>query len=198
MSRLACLVLVAPLLGGCGALLGIDDPVAEFPVSSDIGGHYLLKLIDQDGFFVEFHVEVGATPEAREVYTIWQPLDFTDGVSDPRSPHGDPFELDTIILTNTDEFEFETASFDVSFLGTGGEDVRLEAELSGRFPVVTGADEATTDAFCGEVDGSYLSPVEGQLLRGTYAAFKIEDQALEADVDATLQARDNCEMIRNP
>lgn len=198
MSRLACLVLTAPLLGGCGALLGIEDPVAEFPVSPAIGGHYLLQLVDQDGFFIDFHVEVGVTPSAREVYTRWQALDGTDGTpADPRSPNGAAFDAANIILTNTEEFEFEPIEFDVAYLGTGGEDVQLDAELSGRFPILAADDEATTDGFCGEVEGAYLSPVEGRVLQGTYAAFRIEDVAIDADVPGQLVAINTCDMLIN-
>jgi hypothetical protein len=149
--------------------------------------------MDQDGFFVDFHVELSTTPELREVYTTWQALDFTDGsAGDPRSPHGEPFFPNTIILTNTEEFEFETIEFDVQYLGTGGEDVQLDAELTGRFPFLDGQDEATTDGFCGEVVGAYLSPIEGRTINGTYAGFKIEDQAIEDDVDGELAAVHDC------
>ena len=193
MPRLACSLALtaaalaaAPLLGGCSSLLGIDDPVAAFPVTADFEGKFLVKIDDQpNGAYVEFQVEIyDVDVEARTLYSNWQALKAFDDPDDPRGPNGTAFEPHPWVLDNADTFDFYDDNFDIEFLGIIDNNVRFDAELFGEFPRVTDSGVTLTDAFCGHLAGAYLQP-EGDSLDGaTFGAVRVEQFPIDPNVTA--------------
>ena len=93
----------------------------------------------------------------------------------PRRSQGDRADLPETLgvfygeLDNTEEYDFSVEwTFEVPAAATTtGVDFTLTGSADGHFPIPVGADHATTDAFCGDIDGEGIT-------NSTFGAFKIE------------------------
>lgn len=168
-------------LAGCAEVLGIDDPVAAHELRDDVDADFLLT-IDASSVFgadARFQFIVGVEPDlaARELDTTWHAL--RHATSDPGDRVGDAVDYDDLFVANAPELDFAVTGFelDVDAAATAdGQQVRIvAATVAAKWPLLGGA-TATTDAFCGTIDGQVSVPVE-RAATFPFAAIQIEDGA---------------------
>jgi hypothetical protein len=172
--RIACMVGTLLATGGCAQIVGAEDPVAEFEVSSRIEGRYVLALDATSdtvtlGIY-RFIVELEVDPDDR---WIGGPLVAVAHVG-PGETEVESFVLDTILENELElAFDFD-GTIDIPATATPDSlDHRLIGDFDGIFPALDGV-QATTDAFCGEGSGTVSLPGDGTFT-ATYAAFRLEE-----------------------
>lgn len=185
--RIACFVSTLLAAGGCAQLVGAEDPVAEFEVSSRINGHFVLALdvtSPQTPLSIyRFNLSVEAFSDDRLLSVVWTAY----GATGPDVLDGDIAYVGAE-MANELELDFE---FDLTLdipAGATPDDVavRLIGEFDGRFPALND-EEATTDGFCGEASGTVSIPSDGTFT-ATFAAVRLEEgqdppEAADADTE---------------
>jgi hypothetical protein len=185
--RIACIAATLLATGGCAQLVGAEDPVAEFEVSTRVAGRYVIALDATSdtvtlGIY-RFIIELEVDAEDRWVGGTWVALGHTG----PDETDEDSFEMG-VDLANSLELNFAfDGTIDIPGVGTpDGAAHRLIGEFDGRFPALDG-ETATTDAFCGDGGGTVSLPSDGTFT-ATYAAVRLEDgqdppEAADANTD---------------
>jgi hypothetical protein len=186
--RIACFVGTLLATGGCAQLVGAEDPVAEFEVSTRVAGRYVVALDATSdtvtlGIY-RFIVELEVDAEDRWVGGTWVALGHTG--PDETDVDSLEFEAD---LANLLELNFEfDGTIDMPGMATpDGLPHRLIGEFDGLFPALDG-ETATTDAFCGDGSGTVSLPSDGTF-QASFAAVRLEEGQ---DPPEAADARTDC------
>jgi hypothetical protein len=171
--RIACIVGTLLATGGCAQLVGAEDPVAQFEVSPQINGHYVLALdvsstTSAAGIY-RFNLHVEAYSEDRVLSTVW----FAYGATGPDLVSEDIAYVGAELANELElNFPFDLTLDIPAGASPGGSAVRLIGEFDGRFPALDG-ETATTDGFCGDASGTVSIPTDGTF-DASFAAVKLE------------------------